>query len=139
MFAEILPLTFRGSSVLVVNIGQTSVYEFDVVDDASNSSSVGLVGGVPQGATLTGSQGHYRFTWNLSSIAISSLHDYSLKFYAINSFNQTTYYTVGVMICNCKNGGNCRFNELQGNSTQTIILNCNCSRGRYIYFPFSIS
>ena len=124
----ILPPAFRGRSTFVVSVGQTSLYEF-AVDDASNGLSVGLVGGIPQGATLKESQGSYQFLWNLSSIPSSSINDYSLKFYAINSINQTTYHTVYVMICNCKNGGNCTFNALQGNYTHSIILSCLCSRG----------
>lgn len=102
-----------------------SVYQFSV-EDVSNSSLVGVVGGIPTGATLTRNQGSYQFSWILNS----SFQNISLHFYANNLMNDTTQYAVQVQLCNCQNGGECISNGLVGSYVNTaVILNCTCPMG----------
>ena len=128
--SEISSPIFRGDTTFVVNIGQVSVYQFSV-EDASSSSMVGVVGGIPSGATLTRYQETYRFSWILNSPS----QNISLIFYATDLKNKliTTQYAVQVQLCNCQNGRVCTSNGLVGsNITTAVILNCTCPRGWYM-------
>lgn len=102
-----------------------SVYQFSV-EDLSNSSSVGVVGGIPTGATLTRNQESYQFSWILNTL----FQNISLQFYANNLMNDTTQYAVQVQLCNCQNGGKCISNGLVDSIVYTaVILNCTCPIG----------
>ena len=117
------PPTIIGESTYTITVGHASVYRFSVLD-VYNNASVGVVGGIPQGATLTGSHGNYTLTWILSAAL-----NISLTLYAVDSFNSTSWYPVHIVICGCQNGGNCTSNGLVGNDSNTVIMNCVCSKG----------
>ena len=121
--SEIASPVIRGDSTFMITVGQSSVYRFNV-QDIYNNATVGVVGGIPKGATLTGSQGSYIITWILSAA-----QNISLTLYAVDSFNSTSWYLVHIVICGCQNGGNCTSNGLVGNDKNTVIMNCECARG----------
>ena len=103
-------------------MGHASVYRFNV-QDVYNNASVGVVGGIPWEATLTGSRANYTLTWILSAA-----QNISLTLYAVDSFNSTSWYPVHIVICGCQNGGICTSNGLVGNDSNTVIMNCDCSK-----------
>ena len=125
MSSESFPPIIRGETTFVVTVGQMSVYQFSV-EHASTGSIVGVVGGIPSGATLMRYQESYQFSflWN------TSFQNFSLQFYVNNAMNETTLHIVQIQLCNCQNGGKCISNGLVGSDINTtVILNCKCNRG----------
>ena len=127
MVLDRFPPVFTANSTFVVTVGRPSVYYFTV--DASNVT-VGVVGGVPIGATLMGVHGMYTFTWTLEGPL-----NLSLTFSAMDSYNVTSLLSVRVEVCACQNGGNCTLDGLVGVALgQSVVMNCVCSKGGW--FPF---
>ena len=122
-FSESAPPSISGESTFVITVGQASIYRFNV-QDVYNNASVGVVGGIPQGATLSGAHGNYTLTWILSVP-----QNVSLTIYAIDSFNSTTWYSVHIALCGCQNGGKCTSDGLVVNDSNTVIMSCDCTRG----------
>ena len=121
--ADHFPPAIRGNASYMVIIGQPSYYYF-VVED-TNDVTVGVVGGVPPGATLVSTHGQHTFTWTLGWV-----QNVSLVFFAIDSSNLTSFLSVQVELCACQNGGNCTLDGLVGvASGQSVIMNCVCGRG----------
>ena len=112
-----------GNSI-VVNVGEPFVYQFYVMDD-EDTYTVGVVGGIPADANITYDRENYSFAWILHQV-----QNVSLTFYISDSLNVTTQLSVQVIICACKNGGNCTLDGLNDTiDAQSLIMNCECSKG----------
>ena len=117
----------KGNSTFKVTVGQTSLYQFTV--DDTDVFKVGVVGGIPTGGSLAGSQ--RTFTFNLT---LPSVQNVSLTFFAVDSLNATSLLSVQVQVCGCQNGGNCTMSGLLGTDGPGLILNCECNKGEFSCF-----
>ena len=116
------PPLMNGNSTFKVTIGQTSLYQFTV--DDTDVFKVGVVGGIPTGGSLAGSQRAFTFTLTLTHV-----QNVSLTFFAVDSLNATSLLSVQVQVCGCQNGGNCTLRGLIGTDGSSLILNCECNKG----------
>ena len=110
----------------MVKVNYTSVHKFTVTDD--DSFTVGVVNGVPPGASLSGYQGHYNFTWTSNHI-----ENISLTLYATDSLNASSLLSVQVQQCACQNSGSCTLNGAATSDQNSVVMNCDCTQGTCMY------
>ena len=105
------------------------MYSFNVTDD-SNNFTVSLDGGLPSNSQLqqVDNTSVYVFTWSLSSVG-----NYSLVFQALDQLGASSVLSVQVQICACERDGNCTLNGLLDTSGNSIVLNCECPAGMFVY------
>ena len=110
-----------------VMVGQNNVFNFTVEDTDSNIT-VGLVGGLPTGASLVNIGGnqysvHYRPT--------VVTNNETLTIVATDPHGASSIITPTLYICACANGGNCTLEGLPSSDAKAIVMNCACSQGDY--------
>ena len=121
------PPNITGKDSFTVMVGQNNVFNFTVEDTDSNIT-VGLVGGLPTGATLVSNGGgqysvHYRPT--------VATNNETLTIIATDPHSASSTITLTLYLCACANGGNCTLEGLPSSDAKTIIMNCACSQGKF--------
>ena len=106
----------------MVKVNRTSVHTFSVTDD--DNFTVGVVNGMPLGASLSAYKGNYNFTWTSKNI-----ENISLTFYATDSLNASSLLNVQIQQCACRNGGNCTLLGAVVSDQNSLIMNCDCIQG----------
>ena len=133
--SENFPPTITGDKTLMVTVGIESSYSFTVVDPG-DVFTVGAVGGLLNGTKLEeGPDGLYTFTWTLDQV-----ENISLRFYAKDSLEAVSAFSVQVYICACENGGNCTLNGVLSSGADSVVMRCECPLGESLsYFEYNCS
>ena len=111
-----------------VMVGQKNVFNFTVADIDSNIT-VGLVGGLPTGASLVIS-GMSQYSVNYGPTVVTN--NETLTIIATDPHGASSTFTPTLHICACANGGSCTLEGLPTSDAKAIIMNCACSQGDYI-------
>ena len=127
------PPNITAPEMFTATVGEESVYTFTVSSDSQNIIVIILHEGeetLPSGVQLNNPDGDsYTITWapddntsvlNLTIVAMDSNND-----------NISSFFDPVVQLCACKNGGNCTTDGLLANDLSFIVLNCECSQGKY--------
>ena len=113
-----------GNETFRVNVGEESVYAFNVTDEG-DTFNVTIVGVPPAGSTLDGDTSTlYTFRW-----APTERENATLVFSAVDSLGAGAMLSPRVEICSCENGGTCTFDGILNLDSSTIVLNCECPQG----------
>ena len=116
-----------GDEIFSVTLGQESVYTFTVVDQGD--FTVGVVEGLPQGATLEDNGGgEYTFRWTLVNTTIIN----PLGFQAIDGEGAASLLSPQLDMCLCANGGECTLDGVLNTALPVVIMNCYCPGGQYV-------
>lgn len=115
------PPVISGTDAFRVNVGEESVYVFNVTDEG-DTFNVTFIGEFPVGSTLDrDSSTLYTFRWTLESP-----ENATLEFSAVDSLGAGAMLSPRVEICGCENGGTCTFDGIQNLDSSSIVLNCEC-------------
>ena len=104
-----------------MNIGEESVYTFNVTDE-SDSFNVTVMGAPAGSSAVEEDGGTYTFRLTLMKPDPSFI----LSFLAVDSEGAIAMLSPTVEICGCQNGGNCILDGTVDSDNATIVLNCNC-------------
>lgn len=88
---------------------------------------VGVLGVLPHGASLSGYQENYNFTWK-----VVNLQNISLTLIAQDSLNASTLLSVQVQLCACQNNGMCTLEGVVVSEENSLVMNCDCQKGKII-------
>ena len=128
------PPTITGDGVFHVNVGEESIYTFQVND--TNDFNVTIEGGTPEGGVLSDDgNGMYTFSWTTEVIPSIS----GLSFVAMDSSGAATLHSPLVQVCACFNGGECTEEGVLSTDELVQTLTCLCTEGMakstYQYHP----
>ena len=119
-----------GPSSFLLNAGELSIYTFNASDDSEEQVQVNIVGGLPANATfLQVDSTTYTFTWRLTD----PNHVSNLTFYASDSSGAVSVLSPEIVVCACRNGGNCTTEGVLSAQNNVMIMNCICPSGMSIY------
>ena len=121
----------QGANRFRVNIGEESLYVFNVTDEDENIT-VSVLGDLPMNSFLEQDDpSTYIFHWNLMQI-----ENTTVTFFAIDTVNATSTLAPVVEMCACMNGGNCTLDGIIDPDTTPVVMNCDCPGGKKweIYF-----
>ena len=121
------PPNITAKNSFTVMVGQNNVFNFRVEDIDSNIT-VGLVRGLPTGASIVSNGGsqysvHYRPT--------VVTNNETLTIIATDPHSASSTITPRLYLCACANGGSCNLEGLPSSDAKTVIMNCACSQGNY--------
>ena len=108
-------------------VGQNNVYNFTVEDTDSNIT-VGLVGGLPTGASLVNNGGSQHSVHYSPTVATDNE---TLTIIATDPHSASSTITPTLYLCACANGGSCTLEGLPSSDAKTVIMNCACSQGNH--------
>ena len=108
----------------MVTVGSTSQYAFHVSDDNNFNVTVGST--LPQKGRLVQEGDTFTFTWNVTSINEANI---TLTFIATDNLGATSFLRPQLLICPCKNSGNCTTEGLSGAADNPLVMNCLCDPG----------
>ena len=108
----------------MVTVGSTAQYIFNVSDDNNFNVTVGST--LPQIGHLVQEGDTFTFTWNVTSINEANM---TLMFIATDNLGATSFLRPQLLICPCKNSGNCTTEGLSGAADNPLVMNCLCSPG----------
>ena len=131
------PPTLVGPSVFYVMIGEESLYTFNATDDSGDFTLM-VEGGLPPNATIDSIDSSYTLTWTLRSTP-NQLTDFNktIQIIARDALNATSLLAPQIRICACGEGGNCTTEGVLNISVNPLILNCDCTPGKFalIFLP----
>ena len=121
------PPNITGKDSFTVMVGQNNVFNF-TVEDIDSNITVGLVRGLPTGASIVSNGGsqysvHYRPT--------VVTNNETLTIIATDPHSASSTITPRLYLCACANGGSCTLEGLPSSDAKAVIMNCDCSQGNY--------
>ena len=128
-----IPPRLEGNETFTITIGQPSVYVFTLMDDNDNVVQPMIEGGLPQNANLTRDGNMYTLTWLLMSADLVDFNR-TIRITARDSLNASSLLVPQLQICACDSaGGNCTLEGLIDIVANPLILNCECSLGKWYW------
>ena len=110
----------------MITLESTSHYVFNVTDNSYFNVTLGEY--FPENSSLTHDGDTFTFTWNLTTFD-EDHNNMTLTFIAMDDQGAIAFLQPQLLICPCKNSGNCTTGGLLSITDNPLLMNCLCNPG----------
>ena len=129
------PPNITGPGTFEIFLGRESVYNFTVSDEGDTFTLTVDVSAPDESLVVDEGNGMYSFHWSVKDIA-----NLSLTIIGTDSAGVSSQLIPQLLVCGCRNGGECTLNGVLDLIAPVVVLACICPEGTmYIdYFYYTL-